>query len=197
MSNFASCAPLSPVAAGIKCSVCRNARARAGKGGGMSPQPEDIAEIKIFLCDADATRALGAQLGRASKPGTVILLDGPLGAGKTTLVQGFVAALDAAAAASPSFVVAHYYDGSPMPIWHLDLYRIENQAEIDDLDLEQYLPADGIALVEWAGRNTGGWPSERVEIEITLDGTGRRATVRGRGRCACIVTNLASATGAA
>jgi tRNA threonylcarbamoyl adenosine modification protein YjeE len=163
----------------------------------MPRQPEDIAEITRFLCDADATRTLGAQLGRASRPGTVILLDGPLGAGKTTLVQGFVAALDAAAAASPSFVVAHYYGGSPIPIWHLDLYRIESQAEIEDLDLEQYLPADGIALVEWANRNTGGWPPERIEIEITLDGTGRRATVRGRGSCASVVTSLALATGAA
>lgn len=161
----------------------------------MPPQTEEVAEITKFLRDAGATRALGAQLGRAAKPGTVILLDGPLGAGKTTFVQGFVAALGATGAASPSFVVAHFCVGAQIPIWHLDLYRIEKQAEIDDLDLDQYLPADGIALVEWASRNTGGWPHERIEIEVTLDGTGRRATVRGRGRCAAVVTSLTRAIG--
>jgi tRNA threonylcarbamoyladenosine biosynthesis protein TsaE len=146
----------------------------------MSSTESDTAESTISLADENATRALGADLARTVGAGTVILLDGPLGAGKTTFVQGFAEAIGAAAAASPSFVLAHHYTGGRLPVWHLDLYRIENEAEIADLDLDLYLPADGVTLVEWASRAADEWPMDRIEIQMAIDGHARRAKIRGR-----------------
>jgi tRNA threonylcarbamoyladenosine biosynthesis protein TsaE len=157
----------------------------------MSPSNSDVAEFLVHLPTEATTRDLGAALAGAAEPGTIVLLDGPLGAGKTTLVQGFARAVGAARAGSPSFVLAHHYPGGRMPVWHLDLYRIESAAEIDDLDLDQYLPEDGVALVEWAGRAAGRWPKDRLEVEMSIEGTGRAARVRGRGRCAASARRVA------
>ena len=130
------------------------------------------------LPDPDATRALGEQLARAARPGLVVLLDGPLGAGKTTLVQGFAAGIGAVQpAASPSFVLAHNYSGGRLPVWHLDLYRLERESEIDDLDLDLYLPRDGVALIEWAERAKKRWPLDSLHVVLALAGPGRRVTI--------------------
>lgn len=158
----------------------------------MSAQDVAAEGHQVELSDPDATRALGAALAARSGPGIVILLDGSLGAGKTTLVQGFTAALGATAAASPSFVIAHLYAGGAMPVWHLDLYRLEDPAEIDDLDIDQYLPERGVALVEWASRARTSWPEDRIAVELEIDGDRRRATLRGFGACAAIVRDLAA-----
>ena len=158
----------------------------------MSAQDVAIEDYRVELSDPDATRTLGAALAARSSPGVVVLLDGPLGAGKTTLVQGFTAALGATAAASPSFVIAHLYAGGPMPVWHLDLYRLEDPAEIDDLDIDQYLPEHGVALVEWASRARTSWPKDRIAVELEIDGDKRRGTVRGFGACARVVRDLAA-----
>lgn len=160
----------------------------------MCPPESDTAEMSIFLPDERATRLLGETLASACAPGSVVLLDGPLGAGKTTLVAGFARAIGAMDAASPSFVIAHRYTGGRMPVWHLDLYRIENPAEIEDLDLDQYMPADGVALVEWACQAPAGeWPDDRVEIAIAFEGTGRRALVRGLQNGADVVRRMSHA----
>lgn len=148
----------------------------------MSAAPaDDTVEYALRLPDAAATRRLGESLARAVRPGMVILLDGPLGAGKTTLVQGFAAGAGADPAASPSFVVAHLYRGGRMRIWHLDLYRMEDERAIDDLDLDQYMPPDAVTIVEWSVRSPQRWPDDRVEIALAIDGPGRTAAVRGRG----------------
>jgi tRNA threonylcarbamoyladenosine biosynthesis protein TsaE len=144
----------------------------------MSSSSPALRVLTRALPDADATRRLGDELARVARPGLIVLLDGPLGAGKTTLVQGFAAGIGAAqAAASPSFVLAHNYSGGRLPVWHLDLYRIENDAEIDDLDLDLYLPRDGVALVEWAVRAQERWPLDALEIGLELAPVGRRATI--------------------
>jgi tRNA threonylcarbamoyladenosine biosynthesis protein TsaE len=160
----------------------------------MAEIADQSVEIIVRLPDASATRSLGAALARDAVPGLVILLRGQLGAGKTTFAQGFASGLGAAYAVSPSFVLAHHYPGGRLPLWHLDLYRIEDAAAIDDLDLDQYVPVDGVALVEWAERAPGGWPLDRVEIDIAIDGLARRATVRGRGLGATIVKAFGAQT---
>jgi len=156
----------------------------------MSSPRTDAADASIFLPDERATQNLGVALASVCVPGSIVLLDGPLGAGKTTLVAAFARAMGAQDAASPSFVIAHRYAGGRMPLWHLDLYRIEDRAEIEDLDLDQYMTQDGVVLVEWAARAYDQWPPDRVEIEIAFEGTGRRAIVRGVGAGADAVRRM-------
>ena len=151
----------------------------------------------IPLADESATRALGAALARSAEKGMIVLLRGPLGAGKTTFAQGFAAALGASPAASPSFVVAHRYDGGRLPLWHLDLYRIDDPEKIEDLDLEQYLPLDGVAVIEWPERAPNGFGNDVVDVELSVDGAGRRAVIRGRGRFAGIALDGRDVEGAA
>jgi tRNA threonylcarbamoyladenosine biosynthesis protein TsaE len=156
--------------------------------------PTDATTVSISLPDEAATRALGAALAAAATPGTVILLRGPLGAGKTTLVDGFTRALGAGPATSPTFVIAHSYAAGRIPIWHVDLYRIEDEREVADLDLAQYAASDAITLCEWPERAGEAWPVDAVSIELSVEGARRRARVSGAGtRFAA----LASAAGAA
>ena len=137
--------------------------------------------VSISLRDEAATRGLGAALAAASAPGAVILLRGPLGAGKTTLVDGFTHALGAGRATSPTFVIAHSYGGGQAPLWHVDLYRIEDEAEVVDLDLAQYLADEAITLVEWPERAGDVWPADALVVELSVEGTARRADVTAGG----------------
>ena len=135
--------------------------------------------VSISLPNEDATRGLGEALAGVSTPGDVILLRGPLGAGKTTLVDGFTAALGAGHATSPTFVIAHSYTGGSMPVWHIDLYRIEDQSDVTDLDLAQYMSDQAVTLVEWPERAVDTWPEAALAVELSVDGSGRRAWVTG------------------
>jgi len=111
---------------------------------------------KIFLADAEATRSLGVSLGESLPAGSVILLEGDLGAGKTTLVQGIGKGLGIMQQIlSPTFTLINEYPEGRIPLYHLDLYRLQ-PAEIETLNLESYwegieIPL-GIVAVEWAER---------------------------------------------
>ncbi|HLJ84424.1 MAG TPA: tRNA (adenosine(37)-N6)-threonylcarbamoyltransferase complex ATPase subunit type 1 TsaE [Candidatus Eremiobacteraceae bacterium] len=148
----------------------------------------DVMFVRRIATEKDM-RAFGAALAETCPPGTVVLLRGPLGAGKTTLADGFIAALGGGHATSPTFTIAHRHDGGRMPMSHLDLFRLDGPAQVEELDLAQYLPPDGIALVEWperAGETV--WPADRIEISISLDGESRNATVETFGRCVGVLT---------
>jgi len=134
----------------------------------------------LELPDAEATKRLGAAVARICPPGVAVLLRGPLGAGKTTFVDGFAAALGAGRASSPTFVVAHRYVGGSVALWHLDFYRLDAR-EIDDLDVNEYLAADEITLVEWPERARFAWPKDRIEIDFCAAERGRRAELRAYG----------------
>ena len=110
----------------------------------------------LFLADAETTRSLGISLGQCLTAGSVILLEGDLGAGKTTLVQGLGEGLGIAdAIISPTFTLINEYTAGRLPLYHLDLYRLE-PAEVEALNLESYWEGVefplGIVAIEWAER---------------------------------------------
>lgn len=133
---------------------------------------------EILLADAQETEMLGEALAGRIGIGDVVTLDGPLGAGKTTLARGLLAGLGLAGETpSPSFpIVIAYEDGLRVPLWHVDLYRIEDAQEAEELGLDEAL-MDGALVIEWAERlGRDRWPQAlALSIEATVDG-GRRLT---------------------
>lgn len=95
------------------------------------------------------TRALGRAVGALLRPGDLVVLEGPLGAGKTVFAQGVGAGLDVPdRVVSPTFVLARVHRGGRIPLVHVDAYRLGSVAEVDDLDLDADL-ADSVTVVEW------------------------------------------------
>jgi tRNA threonylcarbamoyladenosine biosynthesis protein TsaE len=125
----------------------------------------------MILSSEDETAAAGAALARAATGGDVITLSGPLGVGKTALARGFIAALGHdGEVPSPSFAIVQPYEDMDPPVWHVDLYRIEDVSEIEELGLDA--AADAILLVEWPERaGEQAWPDAlRLSLEFGRDG---------------------------
>jgi tRNA threonylcarbamoyladenosine biosynthesis protein TsaE len=103
----------------------------------------------VEVADPDAMRSLGAQLAGLLRPGDLVVLAGPLGAGKTVFVQGIAAGLGATGpVTSPTFVIARVHRGGRVPFVHVDAYRLGGVDEVDDLDLDADL-ASAVTAVEW------------------------------------------------
>jgi len=118
-----------------------------------------------------ATAAFGELLAVNARPGDVITLSGPLGVGKTALARGFIAALGHQdEVPSPSFAIVQPYEDLDPPVWHVDLYRIENPAEIEELGLDA--ASDAVLLVEWPERaGEEAWPDAlALTFEFAPDG---------------------------
>jgi len=128
------------------------------------------------LPDLAATEAVGARLAALVRPGDVVTLSGPLGAGKTSVARGLLAALGLAGEApSPSFAIVQPYDLPEvrLPVWHVDLYRLDDPREIDELGLEDDR-GDGLLLVEWPERaGPGAWP-EALALKLSIEPDGAR-----------------------
>lgn len=132
----------------------------------------------MILEDEQATARLGAGLAARARAGDVITLSGPLGVGKTALARGFLAGLGhQGEVPSPSFAIVQPYEDVEPPVWHVDLYRIEEASELDELGLDS--AGDAVLLVEWperAGNNA--WPDAlRLTLEFGDDGA-RRLTAK-------------------
>ena len=125
----------------------------------------------MILKDEEATLAAGARLAAAARGGDVITLSGPLGVGKTALARGFIAALGhEGEVPSPSFAIVQPYEELEPPVWHVDLYRIEEPAEIEELGLDSAL--DAVLLVEWPERaGESAWPDAlALSLDFAQDG---------------------------
>jgi tRNA threonylcarbamoyladenosine biosynthesis protein TsaE len=126
---------------------------------------------------ADATRALGRALARLAGPGDVVVLTGPLGAGKTTLVQGLARGLDIAEpATSPTFVLVHEMTGGRLPLVHVDAYRLGSALELDDLDLDADV-ARSVVVVEWGEGLADRLSESRLDVVLDRRDDGTRDVV--------------------
>jgi len=116
----------------------------------------------------EATRALAASIAELAVPGDVILLSGELGAGKTAFVQGFGAGLGVQATiTSPTFTLAHQYDDGRLTLHHLDVYRLERLAEMEDVGVPELVDGDGVVLIEWGDVVAPALPQDYLEITFT------------------------------
>ncbi|HEX6207304.1 MAG TPA: tRNA (adenosine(37)-N6)-threonylcarbamoyltransferase complex ATPase subunit type 1 TsaE [Actinomycetota bacterium] len=140
-------------------------------------------EIRLRTRSADESREVGAAIARALIPGDVVSLTGDLGAGKTTLVQGAARELGVTdPVASPTFVLVREYRG-PLPIYHVDVYRLERIQEVLDLGFEDLLDPHGVVFIEWGDAIEGLLPDSHLEVELhALEGDDEReVVVRARG----------------
>ena len=132
-----------------------------------------------------ATRRHAARLGALVQGGDIIALLGPLGAGKTCFAQGFARGLGVPPQApilSPSFNLVLEHGGGRLPLYHLDLYRLVEAAELDEIGFDHYLSAGGVCLIEWLDRFPLRAPPERLEVGIEIRGPRRRRlAIRGFG----------------
>jgi len=147
----------------------------------------------LILADAAATKAFGGKLAALAQGGDAIALIGELGAGKTTLVSGLTEALGAGPAHSPTFSLVHEYGGGLLIVWHADLYRIEREAELVELGIDEVIgDRRGIVVVEWADRFAV-LPADHLRLELRHTDAGREVTAVGtgpRGRALAISLEL-------
>ena len=141
-------------------------------------------EYTIATSSLEETRRLGERLGRLLKEGDIICLHGELGAGKTTFTQGIAKGMGVAKAfiTSPTFVIANEYKGR-LTLYHIDLYRLNNIAEIEDIGLSEYLKGEGVTVIEWAEKAEGLLSEERLSVYLeNLGGDKRRLAFKAKGK---------------
>ena len=143
-----------------------------------------IREVARYgIANAQEMAALGEKLAGICRPGDLILLNGPLGAGKTVFVQGIGRALGIADVTSPTFVISRIHHGAT-PLIHVDVYRLLETGNaapyLDDLDLDS-VREDGITVIEWGGAESARLSEDRLEIDIDRTNDERVVTIRAVG----------------
>jgi tRNA threonylcarbamoyladenosine biosynthesis protein TsaE len=136
--------------------------------------------IELDLKSPEATARLGVALANALRRGDLVMLSGPLGAGKSTLARAVIRALTRPdeEVPSPTFTLVQVYEGPAFPVAHFDLYRLGGPDEVYELGLDEALE-EGAALVEWPERLGARLPPDRLGIELRLVGSGGPDSGRG------------------
>lgn len=136
---------------------------------------------------AEDTFAIGERLGREALPGQLFTLTGDLGVGKTVLTQGFAAGLGVSEPVnSPTFTIVQAYESGRLPLYHMDVYRIGDPEEMEEVGYEDYFYGGGVCIVEWADLIAELLPPEHMQIIMEKDLEKgfdyRRITVRKIGQ---------------
>lgn len=131
--------------------------------------------IVYYSKSAEETVELGKKIGASLKPNDIIALSGQLGAGKTTLIQGIAEGLGVKDyVTSPTFIIINEYLGR-LPLYHIDLYRLDEIQDIEDLGIEEYFAKGGVCVIEWAERLGELLPNQATKINIAvISETGRQ-----------------------
>ena len=159
------------------------ARDPAAAAGGSRRDSRSGVDLEIISHSLDQTRRIGARLAALLQPGDVILLAGEFGVGKTTLVQGLARGLgvDSRYVTSPTFTLINEYAGR-LPLYHIDLYRLDTAEQVADLGLLDYLYGDGVTVIEWPQLAQDLVPPERLTIYLAhLTETKRALRVHADG----------------
>ncbi|HET7558682.1 MAG TPA: tRNA (adenosine(37)-N6)-threonylcarbamoyltransferase complex ATPase subunit type 1 TsaE [Limnochordia bacterium] len=146
----------------------------------------------------EETAACGGLLGEAAQPGDVIVLDGPLGSGKTLFAKGVAQALgiDPGRVTSPTFTYLQPYRGR-LPLYHFDLYRLEPGTSLDGFGFGEWIEGDGVSLIEWGRAFLAQLPPDPLLIEFAPAGEARRLEfIAGGGRGAALAEHLCACLGA-
>jgi tRNA threonylcarbamoyladenosine biosynthesis protein TsaE len=140
-------------------------------------------ELELVTGSPEGTQDLGRRIGELARPGDVFLLVGELGSGKTCLTQGIAWGLGIKGhALSPTFVIMREMHGR-LPLYHVDLYRLERIEETQDLGLDDYFYGEGVCVVEWAEKGLSLMPRGHLLIEIEyISDSGRRLRLKPSGQ---------------
>ncbi len=147
---------------------------------------------EVITKNPDQTLGLGRVFGGMLPPAFMVALIGELGSGKTLLAKGIAKGLgveDEREVSSPSFVLVNEYQGR-FPVHHVDLYRLQDSVEVEDIGWEEFIYGPGVTLVEWAEKVPDLLPEERIEVHLHWVGAGeRRLVFMGKGQAAKDVVN--------
>jgi tRNA threonylcarbamoyladenosine biosynthesis protein TsaE len=131
-------------------------------------------EHSIITHSPDETMAFGVQLTASLKAGDTVALFGQLGSGKTVLTKGLGQGLGVITTiTSPTFTLMHQYQGR-VPVYHFDLYRLDNAAQLRDIGFDEYCGTDGICIIEWAEKCVPLLPDNRTEVHLEVLGENER-----------------------
>lgn len=115
----------------------------------------------------EETFNLAKEMGNSQEPGSVICLSGDLGAGKTVFAKGLCDGLGVCEyISSPTFTIVNEYMGEKYPVYHFDMYRIEDESELIEIGYEEYISSDGVCIIEWPSNVEGALPKKRIDVEI-------------------------------
>ncbi|MBI5188944.1 MAG: tRNA (adenosine(37)-N6)-threonylcarbamoyltransferase complex ATPase subunit type 1 TsaE [Nitrospirae bacterium] len=137
--------------------------------------------MRLLSKGPEETKDIGFRLGRFLKGGDVVALYGELGSGKTTMVKGIANALgiEEREIVSASFTMIVEYSTTP-PLFHIDLYRIEKDAELDEIGLQNYIGGEGISVIEWAEKAGRELPEDAIWVELkSVSETMREIIIEG------------------
>ena len=141
-----------------------------------------VGHIHIVSDGPDATRAVGAAIGRAAQPGDLVALQGDLGAGKTVVAQGIAQGLGVAeVVTSPTYVLVSVYGSGRLRLQHVDLYRLAGALDLDSIDWEDLLDEPAVTVVEWPERADARMPEDRLLVSIQSESTSRRTMTLSAG----------------
>lgn len=132
--------------------------------------------VEEFISNsAEDTAEIAKKFAETLSLGDIVLLDGDLGAGKTVFVKAITEKFSngKSVAVSPTFLIVNVYETTP-PIYHFDLYRIDDVSELDGIGAEEYFYGDGISFVEWPERAEGYFPKSAIKIKIEKTGNCER-----------------------
>jgi len=126
-----------------------------------------VDEKRFVTASTDETIALGIRLGAALESGDILVLTGDLGAGKTQLTKGIAAALGVTDdVTSPTFNILMVYEGAQMPLYHFDLYRLDDPDQLEDIGLYEMLDGDGVCVIEWGEQFADEIGPERLDVYL-------------------------------